>query len=247
MTGRERLIIAVIFFFIVIGYIATTTKEPAPKQQTAETTPSESQERKTYWHVDRPLQAKSDDLLSRMGRVFERDDYHLGQKLDRELPNWRRLPVKDPIPVDENLTAEEVFAANDNHAHPPVVMFDLSRTPAPKDARKLSEGETLRLWGLRRIQYMASLTIYKNRCGYQSFKALQLVEDQFKKLPIDVQKEAMKIEIKGIESRPDTTFDGVVDPGGWRWFCKIMNDNINKSADHIFQTAMEGFLPIEGK
>jgi hypothetical protein len=109
--------------------------------------PTSSQDRKTYWHVDRPLQAKSDDFLTRMGRVYERDMYHLGQKLDRELPNWRRLPVRDPIPVDENLTAEEVFAANENHAHP-LVMYDLSTTRPPKDPGHRSIASTVRYTAL---------------------------------------------------------------------------------------------------
>jgi hypothetical protein len=98
---------------------------------------------------------------------------------------------------------------------------------------------------------MAALTLYNNRCGKlpsdDKAAAVAIIESQFRKLPREVQETALDREVKAIESRKDYYEKGVlVVPGGWQWFCSIMNDQINKGdADPMFRTAREGFFPIE--
>jgi hypothetical protein len=191
-----------------------------------------------------------------MGRVLERDNYHLARKLDRQSPGlqkWseRQASKQVQVPVDDKLTAEQAFAANQKDPSVVGPLFKLGRCEDCLDAGKLSESERLRYWGLMRIHKMAALTLYNNRCDKRpsddKAAAAAIIESQFRTLPREVQEKALDREVKAIESRKDYYEKGaLVVPGGWRWFCNIMNDQINRGeADPIFTTAREGFFPVE--
>jgi hypothetical protein len=181
----------------------------------------------------------SQDLLVAMGHVYERDSYHLGEKLKREGVDVDKLK-RDPVEVDEKLTAEQVFAANQEHN--PQIPTLYSFAPPPIDARTLSQSQTLRLWGLFRIHTMASFVLYKKQCGGRSSIELDEIVAQFAQLPPERRDSALDHEIKAIEARRpyDDAKDQIHIPGGWGWFCKVVNDEIVKhDFDHLFATAME--------
>jgi hypothetical protein len=186
-----------------------------------------------------------------MGRVYERDNYYLGQKMDRESPGWRTesVPARQKVSVDDKLTAEEVFAVNQKDAQRLGPLYNLSSCKDCIDAGKLSQSEVLRYWGLIRIHEMAALTLYNNRCDNRpsgdKAAMVSIIASQFKKLPTEVQERALNHEVKAIQSVADIQDGAVTIPGGWRWFCEIMEDDINKGyADPMFNTAREGFFPV---
>jgi hypothetical protein len=224
-------------FWMASGGSNTTTKSaPRAEASRAETRVAT----RTREDLDRPKRTTRDDLETKMGRVYERDNYHLGRELDRTSPGWWKYGGDLKRPVDEKLTAEEFFA---NNPSPHVlIIFDLSGCKKFCDV-SLSEEETLRLWGLIRIHRMAAMTLYNNRCFQQTYNYdLKLIETQFRRLPADVQEKALNREVAGIELVPDTNYDRVFSPGGWQWFCSKMNSDINKnnSANYMFATAKEG-------
>src|SRR5262249_40098157 len=156
-------------------------------------------------------------------------------ELDRENPQWRNSgpasPASKQVPVDEKLTAEEVFAVNEKEAHLPLRGGFIIRGGGGPckdciDDKKLSQTEKLRLSGLIRIHQMAALTLYNNRCGHPPFDdkaaaaGAATIESQFRKLPREVQQRALDHEVKLIESRSEFYDQGVlIVPGGWQWFC----------------------------
>jgi hypothetical protein len=227
---------------------AATPSSPAPSSpvKTSKSTMSANEKGAR----DIPLEATKDDLLTKLGRVYERDNYWLGKKLDGDSPGWRNLGSKyEPAPIDNQLTAEDFFKSNGLLVYGPT-QFDLSKCedrPGAICNRSLPEGEVLRLWGLNRLHNMASLVVYKKQCSnYQTFNAIDKIESQFNRLPEDVRSKAVSHEIHGIEARKDYTYQGVTYPGGWRWFCKVMQDDIAKGTmDHMFHTADEGYFPID--
>ena len=102
------------------------------------------------------------------------------------------------------------------------------------DARKLSNSEKLRLWGLLRIHSMASLVLYKQRCGYPSSTELLLIEDQFDRLPEDYRLKALEHEIKAIESVltvmggkiTNTKYTSLVVGNGFVGWCTTLSPSI---------------------
>jgi hypothetical protein len=207
---------------------------PAPKKSTS------AAKVVTREDLNRPIQSTKDDLETKMGRVYEKDNYYLGLKLDRESPSWWKFTRDlEPDPVDENLTAERVF----DHMKGPHTLLQLNvgTYKCHQDcAANLSEEQKLRLWGMFRIHYMAAFTVYNNRCGYQPSSDLKLIESQFRKLPKDAQEKSLDHEIKGIEAVEDRTYDGVFMPGGWTWFCDVMHKDIETHrADYMFSTARD--------
>jgi hypothetical protein len=235
-----------IAFLALAGLVAvgafrgqTTAVEPAPK-------PKLSVFEKSMENI--PLETTKDDLLTRLGRVYERDNYWLGKKLDQESPNWRSGSKFQPKPVDEHLTAEEFFEANSSSVHG-LILFDLSKcedNPRRICDRSLSESETLRLWGLNRLHNMAALVLYKRQCsGSQTFSAIDKIERQFDRLPEDVRSKAMSREIRGIESVKSYHYEGGRIPGGWTWFCKMMQDHLSEGrSSEIFRTASDNYFPV---
>ena len=103
--------------------------------------------------------------------AFDRDMFWLEKHLDKEWPEWRSSikQDKEKIAVDKNLTAEKVFAngkAAATKIHPLGGLSRLNDKPRPiAMARQLSEYETARLRGLRRIHEMAGLKLFNDRCG----------------------------------------------------------------------------------
>ena len=224
-------------FWMASGGSNTTTKSATSEASRAETRVAA----RTREDLDRPKLTTRDDLETKMGRVFERDSYHLGQRLDRTSPGWWKYGEDlKPTPVDEKLTAEEIFANISPSPHV-LIFFDLSGCKKYCDV-SFSEEEKLRLWGLIRIHRMAAMMLYNNRCFQQTYNYdLKLIETQFRKLPADVQEKAVNREVAGIESVPDTNYGGVFSPGGWQWFCSKMNSDIKSgSANSMFATAREG-------
>jgi hypothetical protein len=228
---------------------ASTPQSALPPQQSGV-----SHELKPNVDAIRPKLPKTEnDLETRMGRVYERDNYYRGQKLDRTSPGWRKRSLSDTVKqveIDNQLTAEEVFAANQKDVQ---VAKSLYLVGGPcKDcinAGKLSESELLRYWGLIRIHEMASLTLYNDRCSNRpsgdKAAAVAMIASQFRKLPKEVQERALDHEIKAIESVTDFQDGPVLNPGGWRWFCPIMDSNISEGrADFMFMTAKDEFFPI---
>jgi hypothetical protein len=160
------------------------------------------------------------------------------------LANTWTLTKKDPSPpVDEKLTAEEVFKANNNDV---AIARGFRMQRPPIDARQLSETEMLKLQGLFRIHEMADFVLYKNRRGYPSFTELSRMESQFKRLPIDWQNRALDHQTRAIEAvKPyDILMGGGLNenmklsdpiplgalriPGGWQSFCKWTHEDIDK-------------------
>lgn len=182
----------------------------------------------------------SPDLLTAMGQVYMRDSYHIGEKLKRD--GYPKSPPKlDLVEVDERLTAEQVFAVNGKG--PNIGLFSIGAPPSPPDARRLSRPEILRLWGLYRIYSMASLALYKKRCGYTPSLELNVITSQFTELPQKQQDSALDYETTAIDARGpyDDAKSQIHIPGGWKWFCSVVHDHIvsHYFFEEMFTTAME--------
>jgi hypothetical protein len=196
-----------------------------------------------------------------MGRVYEKDNHYFFQNdflqdVNEALNSTvRNLSPPKQVPVDDKLTAEEVFASrNKDEVQTLDRMFNLGGESCKGclSEESLSESERLRYFGLIRIHRMAALTLYNNRCFDRptgdKADALAIMESQFRKLPREVQEKALDREIKTIELRPAVYYKKyIIAPPGFKWFCNKMTDDINSGyADPMFMTAREGFFPIEG-
>ena len=89
---------------------------------------------------------------------------------------------------------------------------------------------------------MASLALYKKRCGYTPSVELNVITSQFAELPQERQDSALDHETTAIEARApyDDAKSQVHIPGGWSWFCSVAHDHIvSHYFDEMFTTAME--------
>jgi hypothetical protein len=248
---RHRKSISLIeILLILVGLISLLwfvfSKIETPTQNGTTTKTAENASAPT----DPSLQSTKNDLETRMGRVYERDNHYFIQNdflqdvIAALNSTTHNLLSPKQVSVDDKLTAEEVFASrNKDEVQILDRMFNLGGESC-KDClseKSLSESERLRYFGLVRMQRMAALTLYNNRCldrpTGDKAEALAILENQFRKLPREVQEKALDHEIKTIELRPAVL----------KWFCNKITDDINSGyADPMFMTAREGFFPIEG-
>jgi hypothetical protein len=189
------------------------------------------------------------DVLTGMGRIAERDSHHFLQKFYAKNPDWKAppSPPMEKVKVNPQLTAEQVFEANEKDRPPQMPGFpnwDVCKDGCwhpPIDARALPESEGVRLRGLYRIHNMASLVLYKEQCNHGgAISGVDLIARQFRQLPMSIQTKALDHETTAIAAiKPfDSTEWNVHLPGGWARFCSAMSDHSIYRSDRLELDAM---------